>query len=95
MDVDGIRKTSSQQEEQKKLFSQAASLHFNKLMHDGKRPSRHIDGKNIDLQKSKHPDTIMKWKILSIASILGWSPLSLNFSENKKNSKNSNKFGIL
>ena len=32
----------------------------------------------------KNVDTPMKWKIIAIAGILGWSPSSANKEENKK-----------
>ena len=68
---------------QQKLLSQALLLDFNNT-DNNKRAPRQRGGQYINIQEKKHVDTLMKWKIIAIAGILGWSPSSANEGENKK-----------
>ena len=68
---------------QQLLLAQASLLNFQHT-DNGKRPSRQTGGQSININHNKHTNALMKWKIIAIASILGWSPCPSNRFENKK-----------
>ena len=69
-----------------KILLEAPHLDFNKTVNN-KRPPRQNGSQYINIQSNKHPDALMKWKIIAIAGILGWSPSSANKIQNKKSAE--------
>ena len=68
---------------QKKFLLQGLELNFGNTNNE-KRLPRQAGGQLIDIKEDKHADVLIKWKIIAIAGILGWSPSSPKTTENKK-----------